>query len=96
MDRVDRLARAVEELHLRRVGRLRQRIDLDLLHQRDGLVGLAVHLEAAQEVIDAVGRRLDDEVTLRHFARVSRREKQIFAALALVRAERADVHEEAL
>ena len=97
VDRVDRLARAVEELHLAAgVRRLRQRINLDLLHQRDGLVGLSVHLEAAQEVIDAVGRRLDDEVTLGHLARVTRRQEQILAALALVRPERADIHEPAL
>ena len=77
-------------------GRLGQRVDLDLLHERHGLVGLPVHLEPAQEVIDAVGRRLDDEVALRHVARVTRREKQVFAALALVRSERADVREKTL
>ena len=75
---------------------LRERIDLDLLHERHGLVGLSVHLEAAQEVTDAVGRRLDDEVTLRHLARVARREEEVLAALALVRSERTDVHEEPL
>ena len=96
VDCVDRLTRAVEEFHFRRVSRLCERIDLDLLHQRHRLVGLSVYLEPAQEIIDAICRRLDDEVTLRHLARVVRRKEEVFAALSFVGAERTDVHEKPL
>ena len=83
VDRVDGFARAVEELHLRRARRFRQRVDLDLLHERHGLVGLPVDLKAANPEADDVGRRLDDEVALRHVACVSRRKERYLPPLPL-------------
>jgi hypothetical protein len=71
-------------------------VDLQLLHQRDGLVVLAVDFEPTQAEEHVEGRRLDHEVPIGHLTDVARRQEQVLAALALVGTERADVNEEAL
>jgi hypothetical protein len=67
-----------------------------LLHERDGLIGLAVDLEAAHAKTDREGGRLEHEVTVRHRARVTRRQEEILASLPFVRPGYADVDKVAL
>ena len=96
VDRVERHLRPVDELHLRRVARLAERIDLDALaeHLRSR-VRLAVHEEAAKSQEVHIRWRLRDEIAaFRQLALVAGWDDQILAALALVRAGCAHVHDE--
>jgi len=87
MDRVERLAGDVDELHRRRIVRLRQRVDLgELPGALDGRPGIAVHQEAAPEKDIAERGRTEDEVTLGQVALEAGRQQQEFPALAPVRA----------
>src|SRR5262249_34343561 len=96
VDGVHFLPRAVDELHRRRGVLLRQRIDLELLHQGDGFIRLPILLESAQSEEHAVSGRLDDEVSGRRLAGVSRRYQEILSARALVWTRWANVGEVAL
>ena len=65
-DHVERLAGHVHEVELRRIGGLRERIDLgELLDRIHARLGIAVDEEAAPDGPDAVGRASHDVVTLR-------------------------------
>ena len=87
------LARHVDELHLRGIVLLRQRVDLEL-----GLDAVGRLLDAAADIAthhvpDPIGVGLDHVVALRHLAVVPGRQHQVLAALALVGTGRAHVAE---
>src|SRR5262245_52944132 len=82
VDRVDRLTGTVQEFHFRRIVFLCERIDLELLHQRYGLIGFAVDFETANEVGDTVGRGSNDKVAFRHCSLIAGWKKKILAALS--------------
>gem|GEM_PF-4334928 len=87
MNRVERLAGDIDELHRRRVVRLRQWIDLGkFLGALDGRFGVAVDQETAPEEDIAESGGAENEVALGHIAFVAGRQQQEFPALALVRA----------
>ena len=93
---LDILVRAVQELHRRRRCDPIERINLDLFHQHDRLIGSAFRLEAAQSQRDRKGRRLGHEIALWNSPREARRQDQELAPITLVCAQRTDVGEVAL
>jgi hypothetical protein len=93
MNGVVRNARPGDPLHLRRVLRLRERVDLQMV-----LHTLLRHVESvldggAQKEPVFVCPGPDHEVAVRHNAFVSRRQNKVLAALALVRAGRTNVRD---
>ena len=94
-DDVDR----VDECRRRRILGLRQRINLYALavcHRLGHVRVAAARKVGAQQGVALVGLRLQYDVALRRIARVSRRQDQIFAALAFVDAGRADIFQRSL
>ena len=79
----------------RRIGRLRERIELDALGIGDGLgdVGVAAALQhRAQQGVALIGVRRHRDVAGGHFVRVvAGRQNQVLAALALVHAAGSDI-----
>ena len=81
---------------MRRRGRIRQRIDPDLLHQLDCLIGAPVDLEAAHGERHRVGRRPHHEIPVGDIPVEARRQHQELAARSLVGTQRSDVGQVAL
>jgi hypothetical protein len=84
-DEVGRHARRVGELHRRRIGGLRELIDLEvLLHRLDARLGRSIDQKGAEEEPVAVGARAHDDVTGRHLTLVAGWQDEVLAAFAAV------------
>ena len=96
-DEVGRHARAVDELHRRRVGGVGELVDLEVLLDRfdAGLRG-AINDEGAKDEPIAVGVRPQDEIPRRHLALVAGRQDEILAAFAMVFSGDTDIADPAI
>jgi hypothetical protein len=88
VDRVERLAREVQEFLFWGIGGLREwihpKVLLDVLHRR---LEIVVDQEGARDEPVAVGARFENEVAARRVALVVGRQEQKLATLALRRAD---------